>query len=451
VLKRRMVVFIVFLFLLFFAVPGSALGADYDTVSNGVAIDTVWTLIAAFLVMLMHAGFTMVETGFTRAKNAGNIIMKNLMAFSVGSFLYWLVGYGIMFGTDWAGLLGTKGFALFSSAAEGGMPVWAFLLFQTVFCATAATIVSGAMAERMRFSAFIIFTAVATTIIYPVVGHWIWGGGWLANLGFKDFAGSTVVHSVGGWAALVGAAVLGPRLGKYGRDGAVNVIPGHNITLGALGVFLLWFGWFGFNAGSTVAGTDMSVALIALNTNLAAAVGSIAAMAVTWIKYGKPDVSISLNGALGGLVAVTAGCAFVNPLGAIIIGTMGGLAVATAVEFIDKKLKVDDPVGAISVHGVCGCLGTLAVGLFDVEQGLFYGGGVGLLGIQALGAAAVFLWAWITSFILFKAVNATIGLRVAQDEEELGLDLGEHGMEAYADFTMRGRDITYNPSNMSGV
>ncbi|WP_238134211.1 ammonium transporter [Calderihabitans maritimus] len=422
--------------------PALALAAEGPTAeSNAVALDTVWTLIAAFLVFFMQAGFAMVEAGFTRAKNAGNIIMKNLMDFSAGSLVYWLIGYGIMFGADKFGLIGTDGFALVVDQGDG-MPVWAFIIFQTVFAATAATIVSGAMAERTKFTAYLIYSVVISAIIYPVVGHWIWGGGWLANLGFKDFAGSTVVHSVGGWAALIGAALLGPRIGKYGKDGSVNAIPGHSITLGALGVFILWFGWFGFNPGSTVAGTDLSIALIALNTNLAAAAGATLAMITSWIRYGKPDVSLTLNGALGGLVGITAGCAFVNPLGAVIIGVLSGILIVIAVEIIDKVLKVDDPVGAVAVHAICGAFGTLMVGLLDVEEGLLYSGSAKLLGVQALGVVAVFIWTVVTSYILFKVIKSTIGLRVSEEEEVAGLDRGEHALEAYPDFVARDTSVT---------
>lgn len=408
--------------------------------SNAIAIDTVWTLVAAFLVMLMQAGFAMVETGFTRAKNAGNIIMKNIMDFSAGSLIYWLVGFALMFGADRAGIIGTTGFGANEAGFEHlglSIPLLAFLLFQTVFCATAATIVSGGMAERTKFSAYLMYSIVISAVIYPVVGHWIWGGGWLAEKGMVDFAGSTVVHSVGGWAAMVGAFLLGPRIGKYSKDGRVNAIPGHSVTLGALGVFILWFGWFGFNPGSTVSGTTPDIAHIAVTTNLAAAAGAVLTMIVTWIRYGKPEVSMTLNGALAGLVGITAGCASVSPAGAALIGALAGVLVVFSVEFFDRVAKIDDPVGAISVHGVCGAFGTVAVGFLALDGGLFYGGGADLLVTQLTGVAAVFVWTVITAFILFGAIKVTAGLRVSSQEEAEGLDIGEHGMSAYGDFVLR--------------
>ncbi len=348
--------------------------------------------------------------------------MKNLMDFSVGSIIFFCVGYGIMFGADLGGLIGTSAFFLSGADAVpvegfvGNTP--AFVLFQTVFCATAATIVSGAMAERTKFSSYVIYSAFISLIIYPVVGHWAWGslagindGGWLEGLGFIDFAGSTVVHSVGGWAALVGAAVLGPRIGKYGKDGKAHAIPGHSITLAALGVFILWFGWFGFNPGSEAA-ADGAIGHIAMTTNLSAAAGAILTMIVTWIKYKKPDVSMTLNGALAGLVGITAGCANVSMPGAIAIGAMSGILVVYAVEFVERVLKIDDPVGAVSVHGVCGAFGTLMCGFFCTETGLFYGGGFAQLGVQAIGVLAVMAWTMGTAFILFTVIKKTVGLRV---------------------------------------
>lgn len=416
--------------------------ADEPTAaSNAVAIDTVWTLMAAFLVFFMQAGFAMVETGFTRAKNACNIMMKNLMDFSVGSLAFFAVGFGIMFGSSAFGLFGTSGFFLSSADPSTGDGLWqlAFWMFQVVFAATAATIVSGAMAERTKFSAYLSYSVFITAVIYPVVGHWIWGGGWLSAKGMIDFAGSTVVHSTGGWAALAGAILLGPRLGKYNKDGASNAIPGHNIPLASLGVFILWFGWFGFNAGSTTAGTDLSIATVAVTTNLAAAAGSITAMITVWIKYGKPDISMSLNGALAGLVAVTAPCANISPTSAVIIGTVAGILVVTSVDFIDKKLKIDDPVGAISVHGVCGAWGTLAVGLFAQEayggiNGLFFGGGIQPFITQVTGVISVFAWVFGAAFLLFYVIKKVIGLRTSDEEQLKGLDIDEHGMEAYAGF-----------------
>jgi Amt family ammonium transporter len=422
-------------------IPLAACAAEGELSISDVAnaVDNVWVLVAAFLVFFMQAGFAMVETGFTRAKNAGNIIMKNLMDFSIGSIFFWLFGFAIMFGESKGGLFGTTGF--FFQVGKMGLnlniPIPSFLLFQTVFAATAATIVSGAMAERTKFVAYCVYSAVISLIIYPVVGHWIWGGGWLAEKGMIDFAGSTVVHSVGGWAAMIGAALLGPRIGKYDANKKPKVIPGHSLTLGALGVFILWFGWFGFNPGSSLSGMDGSIGLIAVNTNLAAAAGAILAMALTWLKYGKPDVSMTLNGALAGLVAITAGCASVNTFGAAMIGLLAGIMVVFSVEFFDKVLKIDDPVGAISVHGVCGALGTLLVGLFAVDGGLFYGGGLAQLGVQALGVISVFGWTTVTALVLFGLIKLTMGLRVSEKEELEGLDVHEHGSTAYNDFVIK--------------
>ena len=406
-------------------------------------INVVWTLVASFLVFFMQAGFAMVEVGFTRAKNASNILMKNLMDFSVGSIVFFALGFGLMFGDSVSGLIGSSKFFLSHAGTVDGAGLWeyTFWLFQCVFAATAATIVSGAMAERTKFISYLIYSVLISAIIYPISGHWIWGGGWLGSMGFMDFAGSTVVHSVGGWAAMVGAILLGPRIGKYGADGKPKAIPGHNIPLAALGVFILWFGWFGFNPGSTVSGENLSIGFIAVNTNLAAAAGAIVAMITIWIKGGKPDVSMSLNGALAGLVAITAGCAFVSPGSSVIIGAIAGFVVVISVELFDFVFKIDDPVGAISVHGVCGSLGTLLVGLFaeakyagEGVNGLFFGGGLKLLGVQAIGVVSVFLWVVVTMFIIFGIIKATVGLRVTREEELKGLDIDEHGMEAYSGF-----------------
>jgi len=440
-MKKRIISSIVLILLIM--IPTVVFGAEEEiNDATKMAINTVWTLVAAFLVFFMQAGFAMVETGLTRSKNAGNIIMKNLMDFAIGSLAFFAVGFGIMFGVDKFGLFGTSGFFGTSSMEHLGLgiPIEAFMIFQTVFAATAATIVSGAMAERTKFSAYIIYSAVITLIIYPIVGHWIWGGGWLSEMGFIDFAGSTVVHSVGGWAALVGAAIIGPRLGKYNKDGKPNAIPGHSITLAALGVFILWFGWFGFNPGSSLAGTDMSIGMIAMTTNLSAAAGAFVVMIITWIRYGKPDVSMTLNGALAGLVGITAGCASVSMFGSICIGIISGFVVVFGIEFIEKVLKVDDPVGAIGVHGFCGAVGTLCVGLFATEGGLFYGGGFQQLGVQAIGVVAVAAWVLVTTFILFKVIKATIGLRVHKEHEDTGLDISEHGSEAYGDFIVKSTD-----------
>ena len=412
------------------------------------AINTIWVLLGAALVFFMQAGFAMVETGFTRAKNAGNIIMKNLMDFSIGTPVFWLIGFGLMFGGSGSFIGSIKGIA--SEANYGtamlpdGVPFFAFLIFQTVFCATAATIVSGAMAERTKFLSYCIYSLIISLVVYPISGHWIWGGGWLASMGFHDFAGSTAVHMVGGVAALIGAAILGPRIGKYHRDGRPRAIPGHSLTLGALGVFILWFCWFGFNGCSTVSMEGeaiVSAGKIFITTNLAAAVATIVVMLVTWIKYKKPDVSMTLNGTLAGLVAITAGCDTVSPTSAAIIGICAGLAVVFGLEFVDKVLKIDDPVGAFGVHGINGALGTLLVGLFsdgagtDGMLGLFTGGGFKLLGIQVIGVISVIAWVTVTMTIIFFVIKKTIGLRVTEEEEVLGLDSTEHGLSsAYSDF-----------------
>lgn len=409
-------------------------------------VDFIWVLLASCMVFFMQAGFAMVETGFTRAKNATNIIMKNLMDFSAGSIAFFVLGWGLMYGSkSFLGLFGINDFLVTSAdpASNVGLYKYASWLFQVVFAATAATIVSGAMAERTKFTSYLIYSIVISGIVYPISGHWIWGGGWLSKLGFVDFAGSTAVHSVGGWAALVGALVIGPRIGKY-KNGEAKAIAGHNIPLASLGVFILWFGWFGFNAGSTLSFSE-NIGHIAVTTNLSAAAGAISAMIIIWILTGRPDASMTLNGALAGLVGITAGCAVVSPLSAIIIGLISGVLVVLAVLFIDKKLKIDDPVGAVSVHGVCGAFGTLAVGLFADERftaiagfgkinGLFTGGGFKLLGIQALGVISVAAWVLLASTLLFLAIKHTVGLRVTHEEERRGLDVGEHGMEAYSGF-----------------
>jgi len=404
-------------------------------------LNMVWTCIAAFLVFFMQAGFAMVETGMTRAKNVVNILMKNLMDFSIGTVTFFLLGFGLMFGTNATGWIGTDSFMLnlmpYGDDFDSQWP-FTFLIFQTVFAATAATIVSGAMAERTRFVAYIAYSIGITGLIYPIFGSWAWnglysGGGWLEGLGFLDFAGSTVVHSVGGWLALAGAIVIGPRIGKYAQDGTPRAIPGHNIALAALGVFILWLGWFGFNPGSTTTG-DGSIGYIAVTTNLSAAAGAIGAMVTAWLLIKKPEATMSLNGALAGLVSITAPCDAVSPLAALIIGFIGGVIVVLSVLFIDKILKIDDPVGAVSVHGVCGAWGTLAVGLFNLEVGLFYGGGTGQLAIQAIGVVAGFVWAFGAGLLLFFAIKLVIGLRVSEEEELAGLDVGEHGMEAYPGF-----------------
>lgn len=378
----------------------------------------------------MQAGFAMVEAGFTRAKNACNIMMKNLMDFSVGTIMWWLVGFAFMFGAG-NKFIGLSHFAASDfSASELN---WTFWIFQCVFAGTAATIVSGAMAGRTKFTGYLAYSAVICAVIYPISGHWMWGSlfgpgsGWLEDKGFVDFAGSTVVHSCGAWLALAGALTLGPRIGKYGPNGKSNAIPAHNIPIAALGVFILWFGWFGFNPGSTTTG-DSSIGYIAMTTNLAAAAGAITAMITSWIRFKKPDVGMSLNGVLAGLVAITAGCADVTPAGAAIIGAIAGILVVVSVEFIDKVLKIDDPVGAVSVHGVCGAWGTLALCFFLKD------GSSASIGVQLLGMGATFAWAFGCGLVLFNIIKFTIGLRASEEEELRGLDIGEHGNEAYHGF-----------------
>ena len=411
------------------------------------SVNTIWVLLGAAVVFFMQAGFSMCEAGFTRAKNTGNILMKNLMDFCIGTPCFWLVGFGIMFGA------GTKLFGWidpmimkdYSHVLPPGVPLWAFAIFQTVFCATSATIVSGAMAERTKFSAYCIYSAAISLIIYPVSGHWIWGGGWLSELGFHDFAGSTAVHMVGGVCALIGAKMLGPRIGKYDKKGKPRAILGHNLTFAALGVFILWFCWFGFNGASTVAmdsdAAVQSAGLIFFNTNLCAAVACCVTLIFTWLRYGKPDVSMTYNAALAGLVGITAGCDAVSPLGAAIMGIVFGIVIVLAVEFFDKVAKIDDPVGAISVHGICGALGTVFTGLFatgiSTEKGLFYGGGFHFLGVQALGVVSVIIYVAVVMTIAFFVIKKTIGLRVDAEDEIAGLDVSEHGLlTAYSGFAM---------------
>ena len=413
------------------------------------SVNTIWVLLGAALVFLMQAGFAMCEAGFTRAKNTGNILMKNLMDFCIGTPTYWVLGFGLMFAGSGALIGGLDPFVRgdYSAVLPDGVPLLAYLIFQTVFCATAATIVSGAMAERTKFSMYLVYTVFISVLIYPVSGHWTWGGGWLMNgdegsfmmrtLGatFHDFAGSTVVHSVGGWIALVGAAILGPRIGKYGKDGKSRAIPGHSLTLACLGVFILWFGWFGFNPGSQLAaatsGDQTAISHVFLTTNLAACAGGFFALVASWMKYGKPSLSLTLNGVLAGLVGITAGCDLVSPFGSVLIGAICGVVMIFAVDFIDHVLKIDDPVGASSVHGVCGCLGTILTGLFATEKGLFYGGGSSFLLAQLFGAAVVGAWAAGMGFIVFKVLDKIHGLRVPKRIEEEGLDIYEHGESAY--------------------
>ena len=400
-----------------------------NSVQLTMSINTFWVLITGALVFFMQAGFALVEAGFTRSKNTTNILFKNLMDFCIGTIGFWLMGYGIMFGgkLEW--------FCSVDHGADLGLPNMAFFFFQLVFAATAATIVSGAMAERTKFKSYLIYSAVISLIIYPISGHWIWGGGWLANLGMHDFAGSTVVHSVGGWIALVGAIVLGPRIGKF-KKGKPVAIPGHSLTLGTLGVFILWIGWFGFNPGSTLGFSDPElVSHIFVTTNAAAAAGGIATLIVTWLRYGKPGLGMTLNGVLAGLVAITAGCDTVTIGGSVIIGFLAGIIVVFSVELFEKVFKVDDPVGAVSVHGINGAFGTIMVGFLangDGISGLFYGGGTDLLVAQLVGVLAVAAWSIGTGLVLFFALKYTLGLRVTKKEEENGLDYYEHGETAYS-------------------
>ena len=408
-----------------------------------ISLDTVWMLLAAMLVFFMQPGFALCEAGFTRSKNTANILFKNFVDFMFGSLLFWLVGFGFMFGSDGQGFIGMPHFGDFSFYTHpAGLPTEGFLIFQTVFCATSATIVSGAMAERTKFSMYCVYSVFISLFIYPISGHWTWGGGWLCNgeagsfmmdtfgYAFHDFAGSAIVHSVGGVLAFVGAIALGPRLGKYGKDGKSRAIPGHNLMAASLGVFILWFGWFGFNPGSQLAASGevnrVAISHVFLTTNLAAAAGGIATMFTSWIKYGKPSFSLTLNGILAGLVAITAGCDLVSPLGAVIIGFLAGVILVFSIEFIDTKLHIDDPVGASSVHGVCGIFGTLMTGLFAID-----GGGFGFFGAQCLGILCIDVWAAVAGAILFFGIKKLVGIRVDKRIEEEGLDIYEHGESCY--------------------
>ena len=397
-------------------------------------LDTVWVLLASMLVFFMQPGFALVEAGFTRSKNTANILMKNFLDFMVGTLFFWMIGFSLMHSTG-CGFSGGIHLFNYDFYPDGNIPKECFLAFQTMFCATAATIVSGAMAERTKFSAYIVISILISVFIYPVEGHWVWGGGWLDRIGFHDFAGSAVVHTCGGVIGLVGAIVLGPRIGKYSSDGRSNAIPGHNLAYGALGVFILWLGWFGFNPGSQVAadGAENAVAIshIFCTTNMAAATGGLATLLLTWVLYGKPSLSLLCNGILAGLVGITAGCDVVSLPGAAIIGALCGVAMTFAVTLIDQKLHVDDPVGAVSVHGVCGILGTLCTGLFATENGLFYGGGWHFLGVEALGVACIALWSFVMGYIFLKGLDKLEGVRVEPRIEEEGLDIYEHGETAY--------------------
>lgn len=433
-MKRRM---ILLLLMGFGASLATAFGEE-TIESLTAATDMIWLVLTGSLVFFMQAGFAMVETGLTRAKNTTNILMKNLMDFCFGSIAFWMIGWGLMYGSDKLGLIG---FSEFFKGPMGDPKFYRDWFFQVVFAATSATIVSGAMAERTQFKSYLIYTVFISAIIYPVSGHWTWGGGWLSQLGFHDFAGSTVVHSVGGWAAFMGAIALGPRTGKYVKvNGKVTVkaFPGHNIPLAMLGVFILWFGWYGFNPGSTLSGVSTDIARVAVTTTLAASAGAVGALIFSWLWFKKPDASMTMNGALAGLVAITAPCAVVSPGASIVIGIIAGVLVVLSVEFIDKVLHIDDPVGAVSVHMVNGVFGTLAVGIWGnmdgVAVGLLHGGGFHQLGVQALGVVTVGGWAAIMSWILFKLIKVTVGLRVSIKEEMMGLDLAEHKSEAYSGF-----------------
>lgn len=422
-------------------------GEVAETVNSiTIQLDIIWLFIGAFLVFWMQAGFAMVESGFSRSKNSANLLMKNLLDFAIGTLLYFTIGYGLMFGTDIGGIIGGSNFLLssYSPGAADGVN-WAFFLFQLMFAAAAATIVSGAVAERLKFKTYLVYSVVMTAFIYPISGHWLWGGGWLAGLGFVDFAGSTIVHAVGGFAALAAAFVLGPRIGKFNKDGSSNVIPGHSLTLAALGVFILWMGWYGFNAGSTLSGNSPALGFIAVTTTLSAAAGVVSALIINWVKVGHPSTEMALNGALAGLVAITAGTANVNPIGAIIIGLISGAVLVFGIDLVERILRVDDPVGAVAVHGLNGVWGTIAVGLFAVPAvgeftamgpvaGLFYGGGLSQLGIQTVGTLSVAAWAFITMGILFYILKVTMGVRVSEKEEIEGLDISEHFTTSYPEF-----------------
>lgn len=399
------------------------------------SVNTIWVILAAVLMFMMQAGFAMVETGFTRVKNAGNIVMKNLLDFAIGSSVFFLLGFGLMYGKG-GSLIGWLDLGVsrdYSAVLPEGVPLFAFLVFQSMFCATAATIVSGAMAGRTKFLAYCIYSIFISMLVFPVTGHWIWGGGWLSDFGFHDFAGSTAVHLVGGVSALAGAGILGPRLGKYSKDGKSKAIPGHSVTLGALGVFLLWFGWFGFNAGSTYGmdteGQLVMAGKIVLNTNLSAAISTITAMCYSWFRFHKADISLTLNAALAGLVAITAGCDAVSPAGALVIGAGAGMVVVLGIEVVDKFLKIDDPVGAISVHGLCGAYGTIMVGFLSQKEGLCYTGDLRLLVAQIVGVIVVFIYVYAVMSAIFWLIAHTVGLRVSKNDEIAGLDKSEHGLD----------------------
>ncbi len=429
--------------ILVLAIPAFAFAADPTGAATleadpGAPVDFIWMLVAAFLVYFMQAGFAMVEAGFCRAKNATNLMMKNLMDFVMGSLAYFVVGWALMYGADKAGLIGTSQFLLGGDAYD--VTVYRDFMFQVVFAATAATIVSGAVAERLKFKSYLIYSVIISAVIYPIYGHWVWGGGWLSSLGHHDFAGSGVVHALGGLIGLAGAIVLGPRFGKYDKNGKPRAIPGHSIPLAALGVFILWFGWFGFNPGSTLSGHDLRMAVIALNTNMAAAAGAASALLLIYMKTKKFDIGMALNGALAGLVGITAPCAIVSGGGAVLIGLVAGVLVVVSILTVEN-LGVDDPVGAFSVHGVNGIWGLIAVGLFadgtygDIT-GLFYGGGADQLWAQLAGVGTVIAWAFGLGFVMFKLMDMIMGIRVSPEEELAGLDIDEHGSSAYPNFIL---------------
>ncbi|MEN6349476.1 MAG: ammonium transporter [Syntrophomonas sp.] len=400
--------------------------------ANG--INTVWVILSAAMVFFMEGGFAFLEAGFISAKNSLNIVMKVFTDCTVGMLSFWAIGFAVMYGLDKGGIIGSSGFFVNGDLnhIKIQIPIYAYWIFQAAFAVAMASIVSGAVSERMKFAPYIIYTALAAGFIYPVAGHWVWGvDGWLGKLGMLDFAGSAVVHCVGGWSSLAAVLVLGPRYNKYNSDGSINFIPPHNLHLAFLGTFILWFGWFGFNAGSSLSGLDMNIARIAVTTNLAAAAGGAAATLFTMLKFGKADPSMAMNGSLAGLAAITAGTAFVSPVSAVIIGGCAGVFAVLAVYFFDRR-KADDPVGAIAVHGVNGAWGVLAVGLFAEKGGLFFGGGAHLLAVQALGMLAVSLWAFATTYIIFTVLKKTIGIRVSVEEEIQGLDISEHDISAYA-------------------
>jgi len=458
--KRALRIGMVVLTLALLMVLSSTVLAQDETTTGEIVIqiDTIWLFIGSFLVFWMQAGFAMVESGFSRSKNAANLLMKNLMDFCMGGLLFFAIGFGIMYGSSAGGFIGTDNFFLSSLDLGAQDPYsWVDFLFQLMFAAAAATIVSGAVAERLMFKSYLIYSAVMTALIYPISGHWHWGGGWLAEMGFVDFAGSTIVHAVGGFAALAAAWVLGPRIGKFNKDGSSNTIPGHSLTLAALGVFILWMGWFGFNSGSTLSGMNKGIAFVAVTTVLAACAGGVTALLVNWVKQGHPSTEMALNGVLGGLVAITAGCANVNTTGAIIIGIVSGFVLVFGLDLVERVFKVDDPVGAVAVHGFNGLWGTIAIGLFAVPAagvftemgpvaGLFYGGGVTQLGIQTLGAVVVSAWAFVTMGALFFLMKKTVGVRVSAKEELEGLDISEHFTSSYPEFGPAAADIVTAPS-----